>query len=446
MNEAHENSASWLARDARAVWHPFSHGATEPELLNIQFARGAWLTLGDGRRILDGIASWWTSLHGHGHPKIVEAIARQAERLDHVLFAGATHEPAVELAEKLIKIAPPGLSKVFYSDNGSTAVEVALKIAIQYCYLRGERRRRIVALDGGYHGDTFGAMAAGESSIFTKPFADYLFHVDRIVPPVRESGVASALESAAKLLEQHATEIAALLCEPVLQGASGMRLHPPAYVRGLRALCSQFGILMIADEVMTGFGRTGKLFACEHAGISPDLLCLAKGLTGGTLPLAATLCREEIFEVFQTGDRSRAFFHGHSFTGNPIACAAALASMELTLQKDFLQNVSRIGARVSEKVNLLKNHPGVADVRSLGLLTAVELSGGGGYLLPGALGIRKRAVELGALLRPLGPVLYTLPPACLEDREAAQLGDILYQLAMESIQHNSNITIRGPRE
>lgn len=431
--KANDPSASELIkRDARVLWHPFSHSATEPELLPVVSAKGAWLTLANGRKVIDGISSWWTCLHGHGHPNITDAICKQAARLDHVVFAGATHEPAVELAEKLLKIVPAGLTRVFYSDDGSTAVEVALKMAIQYHYLKGNRRRLIVALDGGYHGDTFGAMSAGAKSIFTKPFENYLFSVERIPAPA-DAGVESAeaaLAAAEVFLTNHQGEIAAVITEPILQGAAGMRVHHPIFIKELAALCRRLDILWIADEVLTGFGRTGTLFACDRAGASPDLLCLAKGLTGGTLTLAATLCREELFEVFQTGDRGRAFFHGHSFTANPIACAAALASMDLTLQKEFLVNVERIGARLRGGLRPLEGNPNVRDIRSIGLMAAVEVAGGDNYLSAQALDLRRRAVEKGALLRPLGPVLYLLPPACLTNEEADTLTKIAVDLVL----------------
>lgn len=408
------------ARDAAHVWHPFSHSSTEPELLQVGGAKGAWLELAGGRRILDGISSWWTCLHGHGHPDITKAIAAQCEQLDHVIFAGATHEPAVRLAEELLHIAPPGLSRVFYSDNGSTSVEVALKMAIQYYQLTGRPRRMILAFEGGYHGDTFGAMAVGERGLFTDPFADYLFSVIRLPVP-RLGGDGVELEHCIRALEaamqQNKEDVAAVILEPMVQGASGMRMHPAAFLKEVARICKDHGALFIADEVMTGFGRTGRLFACEHAAVSPDVLCLSKGLTGGVLPLSATLCREDLFDVFQKRERSRAFFHGHSFTANPIACAAALASLQLTRRPEFLQNVARIERGLRAGLMPLVAHPQVRDVRVLGLVGAVEFRETVGYLTKTSLAMRTTAAEMGVLLRPLGNILYTIPPACVTDAE-----------------------------
>ncbi len=420
-----------LARDARVLWHPFSHGATEPELAPVVAAEGAWLVLADGRRVLDGISSWWTCLHGHGEPAIAAAIAEQARTLDHVVFAGATHPPAVELAERLLAIAPRGLARVFFSDDGSTAVEVALKLAVQRAWLRGERRLRFVALEGGYHGDTFGAMAVGDASIFTEPFARLLAAVDRVPAPRGLDDAAGCEASLAALratLARGRGEVAAVITEPVLQGAAGMRLHPPAFLRGVRAACDEAGVPWIADEVLTGFGRTGALFACEHADVAPDLLCVAKGLTGGVLPLAATLCREDLFAEFQSGARTRAFFHGHSFTANPIACAAALASMELTTAPGFLPRARAIGERMRAGLEELRGDGRVRDVRGLGPLAAVELVEDGGFAADSVLRLRREALARGVLLRPLGPVLYALPPLCVTDGECDLLAATLVDL------------------
>jgi adenosylmethionine-8-amino-7-oxononanoate aminotransferase len=423
-----------LERDARVLWHPFSHAATEPELFAVAAAEGAWLHLHDGRRVLDGISSWWTCLHGHCHPEIVQAIAEQAGRLDHTVFASATHEPGVRLAEELLKVVPRGLSRVFYSDDGSTAVEVALKMAIAYFHLRGETRRRIVALEGGYHGDTFGAMALGGESLFTKPFMPYLFRVERTEAPDASAGPDAQKRAVAALdrtLEQFRGDVAAVVTEPVLMGAGGMRVQPLEFVASVRECCDRHGVPWIADEVLTGFGRTGELFACDHAGVAPDILCLSKGLTGGTLPLSATLCREEMYKSFHTGSRSRALFHGHSYTGNPIACAAALASLELTRRPDFLPRVRALGAHGRKLLQELESSPAVREVRGIGLMAAVELKSSAGYLDELSLAVRRRAAELGVLLRPLGPVLYILPPACTTLDEMAFACGAVAQIVRE---------------
>ncbi|MBL8692674.1 MAG: adenosylmethionine--8-amino-7-oxononanoate transaminase [Planctomycetes bacterium] len=425
MSDTHQ---SLLARDARVLWHPYSHAETEPELACVVSARGAWLELADGRRVLDAISSWWTCLHGHGTPEIADAIARQARTLDHVLFAGATHEPGIEAAERLVRMAPPGLTRVFYSDDGSTAVEVALKLCLQRAALSGERRRIFVALEGGYHGDTFGAMSVGEDSIFTKPFDGHRFEVARIPAPNGLGdleGAERALAALERLLGARAREIAGVITEPMLQGVAGMRLQPAAFLRGVRALTRNAGVPWIADEVLTGFGRTGRLFACEHADVSPDLLCVAKGLTGGVLPLAATLVPEDWYASCQGGDRANAFFHGHSFTGNPIACAAAAASLDLCSRPRFLAEVERIGARLEAGLAPLRGTAGIREVRRLGAVAAVELSAGAGYLAPSALEIRRLSLQQGVLLRPLGNVIYAMPPIATTDEECDRIAAVI---------------------
>ena len=409
--------SSLVERDARVCWHPYTQHGLAQEPLSVVGAHGAWLELADGRRILDGISSWWATLHGHGHPRLVAAIAEQARRLDHVLFAGATHEPAVQLAEELVALAPPGLARVFYSDDGSTAVEVALKLVLQSWAQRGEPQRTIfVALEGAYHGDTFGAMAAGDPEPFFRPFAPLLFRVSRIAPRADE------LERALRELGPRA---AGLIVEPLLQGAAGMRLYAPEFLRAARELCTRHRLPLVADEVMTGFGRTGALFACELARIAPDVLCLGKGLTGGMLPLAATLTTEELFDAFRSTENARFFAHGHTFTANPIACAAALASLTLVREARTPERLARIGARIARELTPLAHHPRVRELRHLGGMVALELATSAddapGY--HSALGPRLRAIALahGALLRPLGNVLYALPPACLEDEGCSAL-------------------------
>jgi adenosylmethionine-8-amino-7-oxononanoate aminotransferase len=410
-----------VERDARVCWHPYTQHGLEHEPLAVVGAHGAWLELADGRRILDGISSWWATLHGHGHPRIVAAIAAQAARLDHVLFAGATHEPAVRLAEELVALAPPGLARVFYSDDGSTAVEVALKLVLQAWVQRGEPQRTVfIALEGAYHGDTFGAMSAGDPEPFFRPFAPLLFRVGRIRPDAGE------LERALRELGPRA---AGLIVEPLVQGAAGMRMYPAEFLRAARELCTQSGVPLVADEVMTGFGRTGALFACERAAIAPDLLCLGKGLTGGTLPLAATLATEALFECFRSTERARFFAHGHTFTANPIACAAALASLSLLRDAHTPQRLEDIGAALERELAPLRSLSRVRELRRLGGIVALELATLAGDE-PGyhsALGPTLRAVALehGVLLRPLGNVLYALPPACLEPDEIVLLASAL---------------------
>jgi adenosylmethionine---8-amino-7-oxononanoate aminotransferase len=419
VTDAHE----LVARDARVLWHPYTQHGLEHEPLAVVGAHGAWLELAGGRRVLDAISSWWACLHGHGHPRIVEAIARQARTLDHVLFAGATHEPGVRLAEELLALAPRGLARVFYSDDGSTAVEVALKMVAADWQRRGEARRTVfVALEGAYHGDTFGAMAAGDPEPFFRAFAPFLFEVRRV--PARTERLAEALE-------ELGPRAAGFLVEPLVQGAAGMRMHAPAFLRAARELCTRHGLPLIADEVMTGFGRTGALFACQRAEIEPDLLCLGKGLTGGTLPLAATLVREELFRSFLDGERTRFFPHGHTFTGNPIACAAALASLELCREERVPERLERIGARIAAALAPLAGDARVRELRRLGGIVALDLvapEGAQGYGSAMGLELRREALARGVLLRPLGNVLYALPPACLDEDECALVAEVMTAL------------------
>jgi adenosylmethionine-8-amino-7-oxononanoate aminotransferase len=413
-----------VERDRRVCWHPYTQHAIEPDPLPVRSARGAWLELEDGRRVLDAISSWWACLHGHSHSRIVTAIARQAAQLDHVLFAGATHEPAVRLAEELVRIAPHGLTRVFYSDDGSTAVEVALKMVAQAWVQRGEPQRTVfVALEGAYHGDTFGAMAAGEREPFFTAFAPFLFRVERVPPR------ADALE--AKLAELGANT-AGVIVEPLVQGAAGMRFHDAAFLRSAREACTRQGLPLVADEVFTAFGRTGSMFACERAGIAPDVMTLGKALTGGTLPLAATLATEELYGAFLHAERGRFFPHGHTFTANPIGCAAALASLELCRTDDVPARLERIGASIDAGLAEIAGDARVLERRRLGGIVALDLAPRAGddpgYLARSALELRARALERGVLLRPLGNVLYALPPACTSAEECARIAAVLVEL------------------
>ena len=414
-----------VARDARVVWHPYTQHGCEVAPLPVVRAQDAWLELADGRRLLDGISSWWAILHGHSHPDLIAALATQAATLDHVLFAGATHEPAVRLAEELVAIAPHGLSRVFYSDDGSTAVEVALKMVMQWWVQRGESQRRVfVALEGAYHGDTFGAMAASDPDPFFRPFAPFGLEV-RHIPHTAE-----ALE---QTLQELGDRVAAVIVEPLLQGAAGMRLVPAEFLQSMHAMCQERRVLWIADEVMTGFGRTGAMFACERAGVAPDLLCLAKGLTGGMLPLAATLATDAIFDGYLRDDRTGFLPHGHTFTGNPIACAVALASLEVCRQNDVAQQLEQIGQSLHAQLADLVAHPQVQEIRHLGGMVAIDLrvpeGDHAGYTSQLGLSLREKSLARGVLLRPLGNVLYALPPACLKDDEIELLAQTMRALA-----------------
>jgi adenosylmethionine-8-amino-7-oxononanoate aminotransferase len=413
-----------IERDQACLWHPYTQHGLEPDPLPIARARGATLELADGRTVIDAISSWWATLHGHGHPVLVEAMARQAAQLDHVLFAGTTHAPAVELAEALLQIAPPGLARVFFSDNGSTAVEVALKMAYQRWVLAGEQQRTVfLALEGGYHGDTFGAMAVSDPDPFFQAFEPLLFEVRRVAPR------AEALAAALLEVGDH---LCAVILEPLVQGAAGMKMHGPEFLRAAREGCDRAGVPLIADEVMTGFGRTGTLFACEQADITPDLLCLSKGLTGGTMPLAATLTTAQIYEAFRSTDRARAFFHGHTYTAHPIACAVARASLELTLADDVPHRLDTLGERIEDALGDLRDHERVLELRRCGGIVALELDpppgGAAGYLADMAPRLRKAAIERGVLLRPLGNVLYAMPPACTSEEESVKIAQAMREL------------------
>jgi adenosylmethionine-8-amino-7-oxononanoate aminotransferase len=396
-----------LGADRAHVWHPYTQHATAGDPLVVTRARGAYVYDQSGRAIFDAISSWWVTLHGHAHPRIATAIAEQAAQLEQVIFAGFTHEPAARLAAALARVAPDGLTRVFYSDDGSTAVEVAVKMAIQYWRNAGESRRTIVALEHAYHGDTFGAMSASARGVFTAAFDTHLFDVARLGDP----SCGDVVPQLDELLTDRERDIAAVVVEPMLLGAGGMRVWPASQLRRIREITSAAGIPLIADEVLTGFGRTGPLFACAHAAISPDIMCLSKGLTGGFMPLGATLATERIFERFSSSDSTRTLFHGHSYTANPLACAAALASLEL-LDDECARRRGVIERAHQEALERFRLHRSAAAPRVLGTMLALEVRGESGYL--SAIGQRCRsfALQRGVLVRPLGGTLYLLPPYC----------------------------------
>lgn len=422
-----------VERDRKVLWHPYTQEKTAPLPIPIVRGEGVWLYTEDGRKILDGISSWWVNIHGHSHPFLNAALAKQANELEHVMFAGFTHKPAVELAEKLVAVTPKNLTRVFYSDNGSTAVEVALKMAYQFWQNRGETERRVfVALEDAYHGDTFGAMAASDESSFTKPFQNLLFKVLRakseppalagglnaeVRPPADAGGSDKLAQSLEAIFEQHHAEIAAMIIEPMLQGAGGMIVWEKEFLQEVRKLCDRFGILLIADEVLTGFGRTGKMFACEHAGISPDIMCLSKALTAGYLPLGATLATEEIYEAFLSDDRAKTFFHGHSYTANPLSCAVGIASLELFERENSLEKVAFINQEFQEFFPKLLDLKCVSKVRVIGAVGVVELNTGEGYLAEIGQKLYLEFLRRNILLRPLGNVLYFMPPYVISESE-----------------------------
>ncbi|HXG78728.1 MAG TPA: adenosylmethionine--8-amino-7-oxononanoate transaminase [Methyloceanibacter sp.] len=418
-----------LARDRRHVWHPYTQHATEGEPIVITRAKGASLFDANGNEILDLISSWWTCTHGHSHPKLNAALAEQAARFEHVMFAGFTHQAAVDLAEAIANILPGDLTRVFFSDDGSTSVEVAIKIAYQYWINVGEPRRRIlIGFDGGYHGDTLGAMSVGRGSKFFNPFRDLMCKVMVLPCPTtfegddaadeREAGALSAFEA---LLKDRGSTIAALIIEPLLQGSAGMRICRPRFLKRLTETAREAGVLVIFDEVATGFGRTGTMFAMEQTDIVPDLVCLSKGLTAGYMPLAVTVTREELFQAFLGETFERALPHGHTFTANPLACAVALASLALFEEEQTLQRIARINALHRQMIADLAARPDVARPRVMGSILAFDVkSAGGAYQSLESRLLRDFYLSRGLNIRPLGQTVYLMPPYCISDEELSR--------------------------
>ena len=408
------------------IWHPFTQHGLEPLETEIYGGKGAWLETTDNRRILDAISSWWVITHGHRHPAIVEAIKKQADRLDQVIFAGFTHPAADKLANKLVTIAPPGLAHVFYSDSGSTAVEVALKMALGYWRGIGEPRTRIAALEHGYHGDTIGTMSAGARGVFNATYEPLLFDVVRIPFPARgrEQKTLDALDAACR-----EAPLAALIVEPLIAGAGGMLTYEPATLAEMRRVTERHGALLIADEVMTGWGRTGTLFACEQAGISPDILCLAKGLTGGSLPLAATLATPAVYDAHFSDDRARALFHSSSFTANAICCAAALANVRIWEEEPVIDRVNGLSEMQIAHVAALADDPRFENPRCLGTIGAIDLKvPDAGYLAGVGPALRAYFLKRGVLLRPLGNTLYVMPPYCIAPNDLAHVYETIREI------------------
>ena len=397
------------------IWHPFTQHALRSSFPKAVRTEGAYIFTADGRRIVDAISSWWVITHGHRHPRIVAAIRAAAETLDQVIFAEYTHEPAERLAAKLLTVVPTELKHVFFSDSGSTSVEVALKMALGYWRHSGEPRHRILVMEHSYHGDTVGAMSVGERGPFTEAYEPLLFDVARI--PFPAAGCEGLTFDA---LEAHCRggEAAALLVEPLVLGAGGMLMYPPAVLAQLREICTRHGVLFIADEVMTGWGRTGSMFACEQAGVAPDIACYSKGLTGGSLPLAVTLCRREIFAAHYAEDRRRTFFHSSSFTANPIACAAALANLEIWESEPVRARIAALQAMQAKRLEQFREDARFQRVRQTGTIAAVDVRAPDrGYLA--ALGPRLAAsFQKGdVLLRPLGNTVYVMPPYCVTEED-----------------------------
>jgi len=410
-------------RSKSAVWHPFTQHAVQPEATLVSGAEGAWLHAADGRRIFDAVSSWWVVTHGHRHPHIVQAIKNQIDRLDQVIFAGFTHEPAETLARQLIAITPPELEYVFFSDSGSTSVEVALKMALGFWRHRGERRSRILALEGAYHGDTIGGMSVGERGVFNAPYDSLLFDVERLPFPRAgsEQATLDALETACRT-----GAVAALIVEPLILGAGGMLIYPPWVLAEMQRICQAYGVLFIADEVMTGWGRTGTLFACEQARVTPDIGCYSKGLTGGSLPLAVTLCRADIFEAHYSSDRTRTFFHSSSYTANPVACAAAVANLEIWQTEPVLARIDRIAATHKRRLDRFRGDRRFANTRQIGTIAALDIvTSDAGYLANIGPRLYQGFLARDVLIRPLGNTIYLMPPYCSSESELDAVYDTI---------------------
>jgi len=443
---------AWRARDLAVLWHPCTQMAEHPDtfpLVPIRRGRGVWLEGVDGRQYLDAVSSWWTNLFGHGEPRIAAAIARQANELEHVIFAGFSHEPGLRLAEKLLALAPPGLARVFYADNGSAAVEVALKMSFHSFRNRGDpKRKRFVALRNGYHGETLGALSMGDIPLYRQVYAPLLLEPlfapspDAYEAEPGESAEACAVRAAdslADIFARHDGEICALILEPLVQCAGGMRMHHPAYLRRARAICDAHGAHLIADEIAVGFGRTGTMFACEQAGVTPDFLCLSKGLTGGFLPMSAVLTTTSVYQAFLDESRDRAFLHSHSYTGNPLGCAAALASLDIFGAEPVLERNRDTAARMASLADPLREHRHVADVRQTGMILAIELVRDRLTREPFPAGDRRglrayrHALGKGVVLRPLGDVLYWMPPYCIDEDALQHLARVTISAIEEAI-------------
>ena len=425
LNSSTTGNKNLAARDREVVWHPFTSLNASPAIPVVK-AEGVWLHTDDGRKIMDAVSSWWVNLFGHGHPVVADAISRQAKQLEHVIFAGFTHEPAVSLAEKVLKLAGNDFRKVFFSDNGSTAVEVAIKLAIQYWFNQKKAKPRIVALDGAYHGDTFGAMSAAQRNLFNLPFQPYLFEVDFV--PFPEAGKED--ESIAVFEKYCSSGLAGVfIYEPLVQGTSGMRMYSPEVLQQMLEIARKHEIVCIADEVFTCMGRTGKNMASHYMGVQPDILCMSKGITGGFLPLGLTVSSDRIVQEFQTEDKLKTFYHGHSYTANPIACAAANASIDLLLDEEMQRNIVRISRKHSDFSQKIRNEPGIVRVDMLGTILAVELRvENPGYHASIRDFLYNYFLEHHILMRPLGNIIYLVPPYVISNEELDLIYDRIQSL------------------
>ncbi|HTA82486.1 MAG TPA: adenosylmethionine--8-amino-7-oxononanoate transaminase [Bacteroidia bacterium] len=407
-------------RDKQVIWHPFTHLKYASEPIHIVKGNGVYLFDDKGNKYIDAFSSWWVNLHGHANAYIADKIHEQALQLEQVAFSNFTHTPAITLAERLLSHLPANQSKIFYSDNGSTSIEVALKMALQYHLNKGEPKTKIIALENGYHGDTFGGMSVAARNVFNKAFQPLLFDVVHIPVPVKgkETETLNRLEDALKN-----NDVCAFIFEPLVQGAGGMVMYSQSVLNSVYSLCKKHNCLTIADEVMTGFGRTGKFFATDYCEQKPDIICMSKGITGGFMPLGATSCTEEIYTAFISDNKENTFYHGHSYTANPLACAAANASMDLLEKNETQEQIKFISGFFSQMKNKLDTHPAITDCRQTGTILAIELKSNEATSYLNHLSERIAGFYLthGIIVRPLGNVLYFLPPYCISEADLKQI-------------------------
>nr|WP_294790116.1 adenosylmethionine--8-amino-7-oxononanoate transaminase [uncultured Mucilaginibacter sp.] len=417
-----------VERDLKVIWHPYTQMKTALPPVPIVRGEGAYLFAEDGTRYIDAVSSWWTNIHGHAHPHIAQKVGEQLKQLEHVIFAGFTHPTAVELAERLLAILPDNQQKVFYSDNGSTAVEVAIKMCLQYWHNQGLKRNKILAFKNAYHGDTFGAMAVSGRSAFTAAFDSLLFEVEFIDLPDKDN-----IQNLKSQISNLSSELACFIFEPLVQGSAGMIMYEAEYLNNLMAHCREEGVLTIDDEVFTGFGRTGKPFACNHVTEKPDIMCFSKGLTGGTMALGVTTCSQKIFDAFLSDDKLKTLFHGHSFTANPIACSSALASMDIFLEEITGASIKRISGQHAAFAERIKDHPKLKEVRQTGTILALEWQTDSNTSYFNSLRdvLYQYFLDAGVILRPLGNVVYILPPYCISNADLEYIYSKIEQALLE---------------